>query len=68
MEAEQLLCLSCAGFADLVFLGSSDPELTRRSKKYSDKHVIVVKFSRVRKRYERHGILITEAALQRAQQ
>ena len=68
MEAEQLLCLSCAGFADLVFLGSNDPELTRRSRKYSDKHIIAVKFSPVRKRHEHQGILITEAALQRAQQ
>ena len=57
MEAEQLLCLNCAGFADLVFLGSGDPQLTRRSRKYSDKCVIVVKFSHARKHYERQGIL-----------
>ena len=68
MEADQLLCLNCAGFADLVFLGSGDPVLTRPSRKYSNKCIIVVKFSRARKRYERQGILVTEVAIQKAQQ
>jgi hypothetical protein len=68
MEADQVLCLNCAGFADLVFLPSGGTGLTRCSRKYSNKCVIVVKFSRARKRYERQGILITEEALQKAQQ
>lgn len=68
MESGQPLCLDCAGFADLVFLGSGDSALTRRSRKYSDKCIIVVKFSRARKRYERQGIFVTEAAIQKAQQ
>ena len=67
MEADQLLCLSCAGFANLVFLGRGNPILTRQARKYSDRSVIVVKFSRARKRYERQGILVTEEALQKAQ-
>lgn len=60
------LCLNCAGFWDLVFLESGNTALTRRAKKYSDKVVIVVKFSRTRKRYERQGLLVTETALQKA--
>ena len=49
IRANQLLCLNCAVFIDLVFLGRGNPDLTRRSRKYSDMCVIVVKFSRVRK-------------------
>jgi len=67
MEADQPLCLSCAGFSNLIFLPSGDAKLTRRAKKYSAKSLVVVKFSRARKRYERQGILITEDAFQKAQ-
>ena len=66
MEVDKPLCLNCAGFGDLVFLNSGDSKLTRCARKYSDKCVIVVKFSRARKRYERQGILVTESALQKA--
>lgn len=67
IEADQPLCLDCAGFADLVFLASGDPKLTRRAKKYSAKYLVVVRFSRARKRYERQGILVTKSALKKAQ-
>lgn len=60
------LCLNCAGFGDLFFLESGNSTLTRRVQKYSDRVIIVVKFSRARKRYERQGLLVTEAALQKA--
>ena len=66
-EADQPLCLKCAGFANLIFLPSGDAKLTRRAKKYSTKSLVVVKFSRARKRYERQGILVTEDAFQKAQ-
>jgi len=67
MEADQPFCLKCAGFSDFIFLPSGDPKLTRRAKKYSPKLLIVVKFSRARKRYERQGILVTEEAFQKAE-
>ena len=60
---DNVLCMTCAGFGDLVFLPSGDMQLTRYSKKHSKKSAIVVKFSRARKRYERPGIL---SALQKA--
>jgi hypothetical protein len=66
VKVDKPLCLDCAGFGDLVFLGSGDSKLTRRSRESSDKVIIVVKFSRARKRYERQGILVTESALQKA--
>ena len=67
MEAELPLCLSCAGFGDLDFLPSGDVALTRRATKYSQRSAVVVRFSRARKRYERQGILVKEAALEKAE-
>jgi hypothetical protein len=68
MEAEQPLCLSCAGFSDLEFLPSGDAALTRRASKYSGRVAVVVRFSRSRGRYERQGILVEIAALEKAEQ
>jgi hypothetical protein len=67
MEGEQPLCLSCAGLSDLEFLPSGDAALTRRATKYSDRMAVVVRFSRSRGRYERQGILIEIAALEKAE-
>jgi hypothetical protein len=67
MEAEQPLCLSCAGLADLEFLPSGDAAMTRRATKYSDRMAVVVRFSRSRGRYERQGILVEIAGLEKAE-
>lgn len=68
MEADQSLCLPCAGLGELEFLPSGDPALTRRATKYSGRTAVVVRFSRSRKRYERQGILVELAALEKAEQ
>ncbi len=68
VEGTGALCLSCADLDHLVFLPSGDPALTRRSDKYSTLSAVVLKWSRARKRYERQGLLVEEAALQRAEQ
>ncbi len=67
MEAEQPLCLACAGLADLEFLAAGDTALTRRASKHSQRSVVVVRFSRLRKRYERQGVLVETAALDKAE-
>jgi hypothetical protein len=61
------LCLACADLDELVFLSAGDAALTRRSKKYSTLSAVVLKFSKSRGRYERQGILVEEAALERAE-
>lgn len=61
-------CLSCADMDHLLFLPSGDAALTRRASKYSTLSAVVLKWSRSRKRYERQGLLVEEAALQRAEQ
>ncbi len=61
------LCLACADLDHLEFLPSGDATLTRRAKKYSRLHAIVLKWSRARKRYERQGLLVEEEALAKAE-
>lgn len=67
MEADHPLCVYCARLGDLEFLPSGDAALTRRATKYSERVAVVVRFSRARKRYERQGILVEEAALEKAE-
>ncbi len=62
------LCMTCADLDHLVFLGAGDAALTRRAKKGSTLSAVVVRWSRTRKRYERQGILVEEAALEAAEQ
>ena len=62
------LCMTCADLDHLVFLGAGDAALTRRAKKASGLSAVVVRWSRSRKRYERQGILVEEAALDQAEQ
>jgi len=61
-------CLTCAGFSDLLFLGSGDAALTRRAVAFSSRSAVVVKFSRARKRHERQGVLVEGLAIERAEQ
>ena len=67
MDSPGPLCLACADMDHLVYLPSGDAALTRRAKKASGLSAVVVRFSRSRKRYERQGILVEEAALDRAE-
>lgn len=60
-------CLSCADLDHLVFLPAGDAALTRRAKKASGLSAVVVRFNRRRKRYERQGLLVEEAALDLAE-
>ena len=68
MEADQALCLACAGLGDLEYLPAGDAALTRRAAKHSTRKTVVVQFSRSRGRYERQGILVEEPALKRAEE
>jgi hypothetical protein len=67
MEKGHPLCLACADLDRLLFLPRGDAALSRRARKYSPLCAVVVRFSRARKRYERQGLLVTEAALAQAE-
>ena len=66
-EEKGALCLSCADLDHLVFLPSGDAALTRRSRKHSTLSAVVLKWSKARKRYERQGLLVEEAALKQTE-
>ncbi|MGZ9224508.1 MAG: DUF2293 domain-containing protein [Anaerolineales bacterium] len=68
VEGKGALCLSCADIDHLIFLPSGEAALTRRASKYSTLSAVILKWSHARKRYERQGLLVEEAALQRAEQ
>lgn len=68
VEDKGALCLACADLDHLVFLPSGDAALTRRARKNSALSAVVLKWSRVRKRYERQGLLVEEQALEEAEQ
>ncbi|HWO67583.1 MAG TPA: DUF2293 domain-containing protein [Umezawaea sp.] len=61
------LCLTCADLDHLVFLGAGDATLTRRAKKASGLSAVVQRYDRSRKRFQRKGILVEEAALEAAE-
>ena len=67
MEAEQPLCLPCARLDHLEYLAAGDTALTRRATKYGTLTAVVVRFSRSRGRYERQGVLVEKAALEKAE-
>ena len=61
------LCLACADLDHLIFLSPGNSTLTRRAHKHSTLSAIVLKWSQSRKRYERQGLLIEEAALEKSE-
>ena len=62
------LCLACADLDHLVFLPAGDAALTRRARKHSVLSAVVLQWSRARKRYERQGLLMEAAALEKAEE
>jgi hypothetical protein len=66
MEDAGPVCMKCAQMDHLVFLPSGDAGLTRRARKASTLSAVVVRWSRARKRYERQGLLVEQAALEAA--
>ncbi len=62
-----VLCLTCADLDYLTFLPSGDAALTRRACKYSKLVVIVLRWSRARKRHERQGVLVEAEAIEKAE-
>ncbi|MDI3387354.1 DUF2293 domain-containing protein [Streptomyces sp. B-S-A8] len=56
-------CLDCADLGHLVFLPRGDTALTRRAREASSLSVVVVRRNHRKRRYERQGVLVEEAAL-----
>ena len=67
MDGPGPVCLVCANLDHLVFLPAGNAALTRRAKRASSLSAAVVRYSRSRRRYERQGALVEEAALAAAE-
>lgn len=63
MEPAGPACLTCLGLGDLVLLPAGDADRTRRARRASPRHLVVVRWSRAHERYHRIGLLIEPAAL-----
>ncbi len=68
LQGNGVLCMACADLDHLVYLPAGNTALTRRTRKLSRLSAVVLKWSRARKRYERQGLLVEEAALQAAEE
>jgi hypothetical protein len=68
LENDQPHCLDCADLGHLEYLPRGNTALTRRATKHSPLRAVVVQWSRARQHYERQGILVTGAAIDRAEQ
>ena len=66
LEREKVICLECADLDHLEFLPRGDVAMTRRAKKHSPLHAVVLCFNRRRKTFERQGLLVTSQAIQLA--
>ncbi|TXS52594.1 DUF2293 domain-containing protein [Streptomyces sp. t39] len=67
VEAGLPVCLDCADLGHLVFLPRGDAALTRRAREAGSLHAVVVRRNRRRRRWERQGLLVEEAALASAE-
>lgn len=68
LEDAGTICLDCADLGRLDYLPRGDAALTRRAKAGSPLCVVVLKWSRARRRYERQGILADPGAIDRAEE
>ncbi|EDX24075.1 hypothetical protein SSAG_03952 [Streptomyces sp. Mg1] len=66
-EAGVPRCLDCADLGHLVYLPRGDAALTRRAREASSLSAVVVRLHKRRRRYERRGLLVEDAALARAE-
>ena len=62
------ICMECADLDHLWFLPRGDAALTRRARVASTLAPVVLKWSGSRRRYERQGLLVEEAALAHAEE
>jgi predicted nucleic acid-binding Zn-ribbon protein len=68
MEGEGPHCLDCFGLGHLEYVAAGNAALTRRTRKLAQTSVVVVRWSRTRKRYEREGIVADKQAVEQAEE
>jgi len=66
LKDRQPLCLECADLDHLEYLPRGNAALSRRARKHSKLNAVVLRWSSTRKRYERQGLLVESAAVEKA--
>lgn len=66
LEEQRAFCSKCAEIDGLEILPSGNAALTRLAKKYSSKCYVVMRWSEVWKAYERQGLYVEPAAVEKA--
>ncbi len=64
-DEREVICRTCAKLTDLEFLKSGNAKITQLAKKYSERIVVVMQWSELWKTYERIGLLVESAAIDR---
>jgi len=68
VRGDNAICAECGEFDHLRYLPGGNRRVTLRATKHSRAVLVVVRWSRSRKRYERQGILAEKEAIEQAQE
>jgi hypothetical protein len=64
-DEREVRCRNCAKLTELEFLKSGNAKITQLAKKYSERVIVVMQWSELWKTYERIGLLVESAAIDR---
>lgn len=64
-DEKEVRCRKCAQLDALEFLKSGNAKVTQMAKKYSQRVIVVMQWSELWKTYERIGLLVESAAIDR---
>lgn len=67
-DEREVRCRKCAQLDQLEFLKSGNAKVTQMAKKYSQRVIVVMQWSELWKTYERVGLLVEPAAIDRIEQ
>jgi hypothetical protein len=67
-NSNHVVCVDCSGLSEFEFLPRGNAALTLLVNKYSDKRIIVLRWSTSRKQYERQGILAMKESIEKAKE
>ncbi len=64
-DEREVHCRKCSKLDDMEFLKSGNAKVTQLAKKYSQRVIVVMQWSELWKTYERIGLLVESAAIDR---
>jgi hypothetical protein len=64
-DEREVLCQACSGLQAFAVVAAGNAQVTRLAKKYSPTRYLVMKWSELWKCYERQGLLVERAAVEK---